>query len=1014
MDVFNLQAKIGLDVDEYLNGIKTAVNSSKKLVDAVNQMATQAGTMQTQSDKTGKSLQGTAADADALGKSVSGSVSPIDKLTDAVSEAANNARKAADQMDGFSDTVEDVGDEATEAAENIDNLTDAIDQSGKESKKTTDNNKNLGKETKSAGDRASEAGNKFKDFGEKLKSAAENVKRLVTEVAKISTAIVGAATTGITALTKQSLDAYGTYEQLLGGIEAAFEGNQKAINIVTETGKNAWKTLTMSTNEYYEAFMAAYPLVKSGMADQNAAIETTNKLMQLEADLANTFGYTAENAANAINWALKGTYSYLDNLNIGIKGTKEGFLEAANASGIFNKKFESVDDMTTDQQIDVIMHYAKAYGVLDRTAKEAAGTLEGSSKALRAAWQNLLTGFGREDANLSELSSNLIDSISAVASNIAPRIGKILDGIGAALPVLIPKMYEQAKKLIADNASSFVSSVGSLLSSGGEVVRNILNDVISALPEQLPAALDTAGRFITDGLSRATTSLSKIGEIGGNIVSIILDGLENNLPEILDGANAFFGNFLRQLPKMIDGQSIGNLVTILIDGFVGGIDAVLDNAEMLIDAGAKLITGIGNGLAAGIPGIIERAPEIIQALADGITNNIDDVILTAETLISALVNALMDPETLEKLVAAAINLAGAILQGLGDGLVAVYDIFNESIGIGFFQDHALEIGKAIMQGIHDGFYSIDELTGIIDFIGGTLGEAYLTIEACVNEITSYVTAAWNGFETIGGEIYDFIEGIKSGFVAALAFIIENAAQFVNDAFEFIANIKNGITDFFENLATSGSEFISNVKSAWDEFWAGISQSLTEKIAWFSEKLQKIPDKFSELVDSARTWGTDMIQNFIDGITAKWRALQEKVTSVAQLVADYLHFSVPEKGPLADFDKSAPDMMELFAKGIKDNERLIADQFDNSLALLDSPEIGARMAVTGTAGIDGTNSTGEAQNAVQSNLSALMAILAEILAAVKEGRIVAIDDAGYRTINEGLGRIRRIEERGMLI
>ena len=971
MDVFNLQAKIGLDVDEYLNGIKTAVNSSKKLVDAVNQMATQAGTMQTQSDKTGKYLQGTAAGADALGKSLNGVVSPVDKMSDAIEDAGDVTSTAKKSVSEYRSDVMKLASayqkEGIPKSEAMKKAYQEIDKSlydlGKKSDETGKKNKKLGDETEKAGNKAKESGSKFEQFGEKLKSAAEKVGQLVAAVANVSTAVVGAASAGLTAITKQSLDAYGTYEQLLGGIEAAFEGNQKAINTVTATGKDAWKTLTMSTSDYYEAFMAAYPLVKSGMADQNAAIETTNKLMQLEADLANTFGYTAENAANAINWALKGTYSYLDNLNIGINGTKEGFLEAANASGIFNEKFESVDDMTTDQQIDVIMHYAQAYGVIDRTAKEAAGTLEGSSKALRAAWQNLLTGFGRDDADLSELSSNLIDSISAVASNIAPRIGKILDGIGAALPVLIPKMYEQAKKLIADNASSFVSSVGSLLSSGGEVVRNILNDIVSALPEQLPAALDTAGRFITDGLSRATTSLSKIGEIGGNIVSIILDGLENNLPEILDGANAFFGNFLRQLPKMIDGQSIGNLVTILIDGFVGGIDAVLDNAEMLIDAGAKLIIGIGNGLSAGIPGIIERVPEIIQALADGITNNIDDVILTAETLISALVNALMDPETLEKLVAAAINLAGAILQGLGDGLVAVYDIFNESIGIGFFQDHALEIGKAIMQGIHDGFYSIDELTGIIDFIGGTLGEAYLTIEAFVNEITSYVKAAWNGFETIGGEIYDFIEGIKTGVTA---------------------------------------------------FWAYMVSDLLERVLNIRAALQKIPEKFGELVDSARTWGTDMIQNFIDGITAKWRALQEKITGVAQLVADYLHFSVPEKGPLADFDKSAPDMMELFAKGIKDNERLIADQFDNSLSLLDSPEIGARMAVTGAAGIDGTNSAGETQNAVQSNLSALMAILAEILAAVKAGRIVAIDDAGYRTINEGLGRIQRTEERGMLI
>ena len=38
------------------------------------------------------------------------------------------------------------------------------------------------------------------------------------------------------------------------------------------------------------------------------------------------------------------------------------------------------------------------------------------------------------------------------------------------------------------------------------------------------------------------------------------------------------------------------------------------------------------------------------------------------------------------------------------------------------------------------------------------------------------------------------------------------------------------------------------------------------------------------------------------------------------------------GPLSNFHTYAPDMMELFAKGIKDNEDLIADQMNESLSI----------------------------------------------------------------------------------
>ena len=68
---------------------------------------------------------------------------------------------------------------------------------------------------------------------------------------------------------------------------------------------------------------------------------------------------------------------------------------------------------------------------------------------------------------------------------------------------------------------------------------------------------------------------------------------------------------------------------------------------------------------------------------------------------------------------------------------------------------------------------------------------------------------------------------------------------------------------------------------------------------------------------------------IDGIKAKARALLDGVKNIAQGIKDFLGFSEPEKGPLSNFHTYAPDMMQLFAKGIKDNEHLITDQIGKS-------------------------------------------------------------------------------------
>lgn len=70
--------------------------------------------------------------------------------------------------------------------------------------------------------------------------------------------------------------------------------------------------------------------------------------------------------------------------------------------------------------------------------------------------------------------------------------------------------------------------------------------------------------------------------------------------------------------------------------------------------------------------------------------------------------------------------------------------------------------------------------------------------------------------------------------------------------------------------------------------------------------------------SAYQWGKDLIQNFIDGIKSKFKALKDAVTSVAQGIKDIIGFSEPKTGPLSNFHTYAPDMMELFAKGVYEN------------------------------------------------------------------------------------------------
>lgn len=97
---------------------------------------------------------------------------------------------------------------------------------------------------------------------------------------------------------------------------------------------------------------------------------------------------------------------------------------------------------------------------------------------------------------------------------------------------------------------------------------------------------------------------------------------------------------------------------------------------------------------------------------------------------------------------------------------------------------------------------------------------------------------------------------------------------------------------------------------------------------------KIKNKISSVVDAASSWGWDMLINFNNGIVEAYDSVIQTVANVASSIKSYLGFSEPEKGALSDFHTYAPDMMKLFAQGIKENQNLVisqAETLSNNLA-----------------------------------------------------------------------------------
>lgn len=400
-----------------------------------------------------------------------------------------------------------------------------------------------------------------KSFDKELNGLSSKVKGVGKAIGTTFLAGTAVATGAVIAFTKSAIDNFKEFEQLEGGLDAMFQGNAESIKRVTETSKNAYKDLQMSQNEYLQSFESSYAIVKNGLSDNADAIEYTNKILQLSSDLFNTYGGSTEQYSNAINWALKGNYSYIDNLNLGIKGTQEGFVEASNKAGILGREISNVSELTNDEIINVIQHYAQETGAWGRSTAEASQTIAGSLNMTKSSWQNLLNEFGKSDGDIEGAFNNFMTSIEALGKNLFPVLERILNNVIDYLPGIIDK--------IAQALPGFVQRiVPPLISSAVQVVLALVNalpQLISVLAQMLPTI---------------TTSLIQ-GLV--QVVNALAENIDTLIPQIVD--------------------AIMQMIPILID-----------NLPLLIEAAAKLAIGIAVGLIKSLPKIWDAMIKIGQSM----------------------------------------------------------------------------------------------------------------------------------------------------------------------------------------------------------------------------------------------------------------------------------------------------------------------------------------------------------------------------------------------------------------
>lgn len=279
----------------------------------------------------------------------------------------------------------------------------------------------------------------------------------------------------------------------------------------------------------------------------------------------------------------------------------------------------------------------------------------------------------------------------------------------------------------------------------------------------------------------------------------------------------------------------------------------------------------------------------------------------------------------------------AVLSGIGTGF-AVFKTLN------FISDLASKF-QAFWGVIQSGQGIMAALNAVM--AANPFGAVAVVIGVLIAAFTAlYTNCEWfrDGVNKVFGAVGSFFKTIFGDMVNWLTVTIPQSFQSFGDSW------KKGWENLFGNISQKWNDFwnscqdkLNNIISFVQQNWQGLLLLLVNPFAGAFKLLYDNCDGFRNFIDTwvnkikncitgvfggmwnkAKNWGSDLIAGFVAGIQEKISWLTDSINGVANFISKYLHFSVPDEGPLSDFDESGGDMMQLLIDGINSKKKALMD------------------------------------------------------------------------------------------
>ena len=509
--------------------------------------------------------------------------------------------------------------------------------------------------------------------------------------------------------------------------------------------------------------------------------------------------------------------------------------------------------------------------------------------------------------------------------------------------------------------------------------------------EKAQAAESLVGKNAMSGF----LALMNAGEADINKLSSAIDNCDGCAAGMAETMNDNLAGQLTILKSQLQELAIsfGELLMPAIRTIVGWIQKFVDWLNSMDEGTRKVIVTIAL-VAAAIGPVLIIVGKVISAVGTIMTlvPKLAGVINAAKGVFAAF-NAVCAANPYVLIIAAIVALVAAFIylwnnceefrqfwidlwEGIKEIAIAVWEALKEFFKAAWeaIKSTAETVWNAISSfftGLWEGIKNI--FTTVVNAISTFLTNAWNAIKNTVttvfNAIKTFFTTIWNGIKsvitTVVTAISTFLSTAWNGIKTAITTVLNAIKSVVTTVWNgikttitnIVNGIKNAVTTAWNNIksvVSNAANAIKNaVSNAFNAMLNGIKNVCGNIYGAVKSGFDKAINFVKNLASEAFQWGADFIGGIVNGIKSMIGKVGDAVSSVADKIRSFLHFSVPDEGPLTDYEKWMPDFIGGLAKGIEKSRGMIENAMNGVTSdLTITPRVMAASGGYAGAGVSG--------------------------------------------------------------